>query len=845
MSSVPRPRHPEPSVPPARIGGRPSGMSLFDRLAWLATGYPRRVLGLAAVVSVLLVPYVSGVFDELAPGGLFAPGGSATKAEALLDEEFPDAPPNSAIQVITPSGVDGATATRLGREVTEQIGREPGVKNVLSYWAGGGTSPLLRSKDRRSALILFRLIGSETEVQRRIDALHHRYAHDGPGVRLRFGGAPAVMRDVTVLSRKDLQRAELMAAPLVLVVLLLAFGGVVPALLPVLVGGVAVITSMALLRLLAGTIYISVFSLNLTTGLGFALAVDYSLFILRRFREEQSRGAARTVALRASLRTAGRTVLFSGLTVALSLTGALLFPLPYLRSYAYAGVGVVMAAEVAALVVLPALIIVLGDRLDKRRRGLVSAALRGAGGGRRGQHGARPERITPGRPAGSRWAEFARRVMARPLLFSCAAIALLLVLAAPIRHLRVAVADDTVLPASTESRLVDDAIRHDFAVCLPCQIPIVVPGVDGRDPATARRLSRYGSALSAQPGVARVDTAQGSFAHGEQISPALPDGKAFLGVHGGEWLSLWPTDSDQLSMATKETVTRIHATPPPYPVRIGGLAPHLLETKDMVIHSLPKALAVVVLSTFVLLFLFTGSVLLPLKALVLNALNLAAVLGVMVLVFQDGHLLSLFGESQATGTLELTTPVLIFCIAFGLSMDYEVFLLARIREEYLRRGDNKEAIASGLGATGPLLTYAGLAVVLVMIGIATSRISMVTMAGVGLALAVFLDITIIRAILVPSFMVVAGDLNWWAPAFLRGLHSRFGLREAEVVSDTAGAAGAGRSDVDILVAAAVAAHDVMEPAPPSVAGVGEKRVVLPQQRRDSAPDGLTAPDRRR
>ncbi|MBL7499558.1 MMPL family transporter [Frankia sp. CNm7] len=758
-------RHRGPAGPAARPDHPQARGSLFDLLASLAIVHPRRVLGVAAVLGILLVPWAAGVFDKLAPGGFYAPDSSATRAEAMLDEDFPGAPPNVAVQVVAATDVDGATPSRLGRELTEQIRREPDVTGVLSYWAGETTNPLLRASDGRSALILFRLVGSEDEVQRRVDSLHDRYAHDGPGVRVRFGGAPAVMREVTEHSREDLERAELATAPLVLLVLIYAFGGVVPALLPLLVGGAAVVMSMALLRVLAEMTFISVFSINLTTALGFALAVDYSLFILRRFREEQSRGLSREDALSTSLRTAGRTVLFSGITVALSLTGTLLFPLPYLRSFAFAGVGVVLASELAALVLLPAAIMLMGDRLDRGRRGP----------GRRAHAGRKRAPL----PAGSGWSGLARRVMARPVFFGCLAGGFMLLLAAPTAHLRLAVADDTVLPATSESHLVNDAMRGDFPVCLPCQVPVVVPGVDAREVGVAGKLADYAIRLSVVPGVAQVDTAAGSFRAGRQIGPVPANGEGFLGEHGGAWLALWPTSPDPVSAEAKDLAQQIRAVPSPFPIDVGGLAPHLLETRDEVLRSLPEALAVVVAATFVLLFLFTGSVVLPLKALVLNALNMAAVLGVLVLVFQDGHLLGLFNGVQSTGTVELTTPVLMFCVAFGLSMDYEIFLLARIREEYLRRGDNRQAVAAGLGSTGPLLTCAGLALIVVMVGVAASGISIVAMTGAGMALAVLLDITVIRAILVPAFMALAGNYNWWAPAPLRRLHARFGLREAE------------------------------------------------------------------
>ncbi|OHV42428.1 hypothetical protein CC117_12200 [Parafrankia colletiae] len=754
---------------------------MFALLARLAVNRPGRVLTITALLVICLLPWAGGVFDRLSTGGFYAAGDSATHAEALLDAEFPGAPPNVAIMVTAPGTIEGPTARRVGENLTSQLQREPGVSAVTSYWSPDAPAGLLRSQDGRSALVLFRLTGSEDAIARHVADLHDRYAHDGPGVTVRFGGAPAVMLDVTEQSRADLERAELVTAPLVLGVLLFAFGGTAAALLPVVVGGSAVIASLALLRLLSEMTHISVFSLNLTTALGFALAVDYCLFILRRFREEREAGVQREVALHTSLRTAGRTVLFSGLTVALSLTGALLFPLPYLKSYAYAGIAVVVTSELAALLVLPAGIMLLGERVERGRR-------RGLGFGRRRGGGRRR------REPGAVWTAVAHRAMAHPLLFGGAAVALMVVMALPLGGLRVALADDTVLPTTADSHLVNDAMRDDFTVCLPCQIPVVVPGVDAREPAVVAQLGGYAAALSDVPGVARVDTVAGSFTNGRMIAPAPAGGQQFVGTHGGAWLSLWPTEPDPISAATQRTVGLIRAIPTPYPVEIGGLAPHLVETRDTVIRGLPGAIAVVVTATFVLLFLFTGSLLLPLKALLLNALNLAAVMGVMVLVFQDGHLQSLVGHFQVSGTVELTSPVLMFCVAFGLSMDYEIFLLARIREEHLRGAGNRRAVARGLAATGPLLTCAALALIVVMIGVATSQISIIKMVGLGLALAVLLDVTVIRAVLVPAFMALAGRYNWWAPTPLRLLHERLGLREGAEPGEPDGLGAAGAPD---------------------------------------------------
>jgi len=774
-------------VPPARVMASMASMagvpaprrSLFTIAADMAVLHRGRLLAAACLLVVVLLPWNAGIYHQLATGGFYAPSDASTRAEQLLDAEFPDAPPNVAVMLTSAEGIDGPTPVHLGRELTRQLAAEPGVTSVLSYWPNGtgAGNALLRSKDGRSGLIVFRLTGSEDHIQNQLERLHERYSHLGPGVLVRFGGAPAVMRDVTERSWLDLERGELTAAPLVFLLLLYAFGTIAAAMLPVLVGVVSVVSSLALLRLAATVTDISVFSVNLTTALGFGLAVDYSLFILRRFREEQQRGLFPGAALRRTLETAGRTVFFSGVTVALSLTAALVFPLYYLRSFAFAGIIVVVASEVAALLVLPAALMLLGDRLD---RGDIRAALSRAWARRRRAAGARhavDARTAAASRAGRGWTALARRVMRRPVLYGGVAVAVLVICAAPLRSLNLALADDTVLPNTAESHLVNDAMRSDFIVCLPCQIPIVVPGVDARDPQNAARLADYATRLSALPGVARVDTVSGGFMQGKQVSDAPPTPTGYVGTHGGAWLSVWQSDTSPVSRDATDLVGRLRETRPPFDVLMGGLAPHFLDTAHTIERSLPYAFAIVMCATFLLLFLFTGSVLLPVKAMLLNTLNLAATIGLLTFIFQDGHLRGLVGDFQVSGTLEMTSPVLMFFIAFGLSMDYEIFLLARIREEYRRTGDNSESVAIGLGATGPLITSVALALVVVMVALSTSHISMIKLVGVGLTIAITLDVTVVRAILVPSFMSLAGNYNWWAPAPLRRLHDRFGLRE--------------------------------------------------------------------
>jgi RND superfamily putative drug exporter len=731
-------------------------------LANLALSRRRGVLVLAAVFVAAMTPWVAGVVSALGSGGFYAPGDEATRAEDLLNHEFPAGPANVVLVVSTAQGVDDPAAVAAGTALTARLAGEPGVSGVASYWAAG-REPRLRTRAGDACLVVFRLTGDEEVVQRRIRVLHDRYGGARDGLTVRFGGEPAVQREIALQSREDLARAELVAAPLVFVVLVIAFGGVVAALLPLVTGTLSVIGTVALLRLLGQVTDVSVFSLNLATALSFGLAVDYGLLLVSRFREEQRHGVPSAEALRRTLDSAGRTVLFSGVTVGLSLAATLVFPRYYLRSFGYAGLGVVLASEISALVVLPALLVVLGrwlDRGDLRRLWRRSRSRRGARGEPR-----------------SVWGWVATAVMRRPWLAAGGVVLVLLLLAAPFRQANLSLADDRVLPPDSEAHAVATVLRRSVAECLTCTISVVTR-TDGVLPAGLAALDGYGAALSAVPGVARVDTVSGSYAAGRRVA-VPPDAARYANPAGRVWLSVLPQHSEPFSDAGVRLVDRLRAVPAPEPALVGGLAAHLRDTRHTVGRLVWPAVGLVLLASFVMLFLFVGSVVVPVEALVLSALSLTASFGAMVFVFQQGHLAALLGEFQVAGMLELTTPLLMFCIAFGLSMDYQVFLLSRVREDYLRTGDNSGAVVRGLTRTGPLITSAAAAVAVVLLALSTSQITILKMLGAGLALAVVVDVTLVRGILAPAFMQLAGVANWWAPAPLRGLHRRIGLREGD------------------------------------------------------------------
>jgi RND superfamily putative drug exporter len=451
-------------------------------------------------------------------------------------------------------------------------------------------------------------------------------------------------------------------------------------------------------------------------------------------------------------------VLFSAVTVALAMAALLVFPLYFLRSFAYAGIAVVVLAAAGALLVLPALLAVLGPTAIRLN---LLALLR---------RGRRPD---PGHERGF-WHGLASAVMRRPAPFGLAVVVILVVLGSPFWHISFGMIDDRQLPRSAPAEVASQQLRTDYDTSDSRSLSVVLPGV-GRDAAPAR-LPGYAARLSALPGVRRVDTATGSYAHGRRVAGPGPVSARYATARDS-WLSVVGTGGPE-SAAADRLVTSVRGTPAPAPALVGGRAAVLHDIKAELTGRLPAAAGIIAAATVVLLFLFTGSVLMPVKAVLLNVLSLTATFGALVFLFQDGHWGWLIGNPIITGSLDMTIPVLMFCVAFGLSMDYEVFLLSRIREEYLVSGDNRRAVAVGMQRTGRLITAAAALIAVVLLAFATSQVTLLRMFGLGLAVAVVMDATLVRGVLVPAFMRLAGRANWWAPGPLRRLHDRIGVSES-------------------------------------------------------------------
>lgn len=720
---------------PSRVGG-------WTRLV---TARPRLALLAGLVLTVLAVLAGSGVADRMGSGGWEDPDAESTYATRALEEAFPHSQPNLLLLVDAgDASVDDPAVAAEAARLTERLAGEPGITGVGSYWQT--RSPALRAEDGHEALIAARITGDETTMNETLERIAPSFRGEQGAVEVGIGGPVAVRHEMQTIIQEDLLRAELIALPVTLVLLVMVFGSAVAALLPLGIGIVAILGTNAVLRGLTEITDVSVFAMNLTTALGLGLAIDYALFIVRRFREELSSGADPRTAVGTTLRTAGRTVLFSALTVAVSLAAMLLFPQYFLRSFAYAGIAVVLLAAAAALILLPAALVLLGHRVDafdlrrlfRRRRA------------------ARPKR-----EEGAAWGRAATVVMRRAPFFALGTTAVLILLGLPFLGVKFGTADDRQLPATAESHVVQQHIRDGFPGSPGGGLDVLA---EGR--ATQAQYAAYKERVAALPEVVRVD------------GPLVEGDAAYFTVL---------SEGEAVDDPAQDLVGDLRALDAPFDTKVTGAAAVLVDSKDAIAEQLPAAAVFIVVVTLLLVFLLTGSVLIPVQAVVLNALSLTAMFGAVVWVFQDGHLSGLLGFTTP-GNIETTLPVLMFCVAFGLSMDYGVFLLSRIKEEYDRSGDHERAVRHGLQRTGGLITAAAVILAVVMVAIGTSRVTNTKMLGLGIALAVLMDAMIVRSLLVPSVMRLTGRATWWAPGPLRRFHTRFGLSEGESAPAQAGPA---------------------------------------------------------
>ncbi|HWE55419.1 MAG TPA: MMPL family transporter [Acidimicrobiales bacterium] len=724
---------------------------MFTSLARLAVARTRLVLVLSLVVLALAAFAGIHAFGALKSAGFVSPNAPSQIAANKLNDDF-SGPADLIFLVTAHSGtVDSPAVAAAGRGLTARLA-STGVAGVTSYWSSGNRS--LESRDRTQGLVLVSVRGHSQAVTDEVKHLAKEFDTTSGAVTVRAGGGVEVGNSIGTQITGDLAKAETVAIPLTLIFLIFAFGSLVSALLPVAVGTMSIFTTLAVLWLLSLVTNVSQYALNLTTSMSLGLAIDYSLLMVYRYREELAAGWSPDQAVTRAVHRAGRTILFSAATVAAALAALLLFPVYFLRSFAYAGISVVVLATLGAVVVLPAMLAALGTRVNAWRIPV--------GRGRQ----ANPSSDSPF------WRRVAQVVMARPIVTALPILAALIVLAIPFAHVEFGTPDDRVLAPHLAARAVGDALRTDFASNASTTTEVVTGA-----PLTTTQAGQYEGEISRLAGVTSVQGPAGAWSDGVAVPLAPAENQQLRRYSSpeGTWISA--VTPDPLSARAQNLVKEIRALPVPGGSHsyVGGQAASLVDQKSALAGRLPLAMLLIALTTFVLLWLFTGSVILPLKALVLNALTLLAVLGAMVWIFQYGHLSGFF-DFTATPT-STTIPLLLFCIAFGLSMDYEVFLLSRIKEAHDHGADNNQSVVDGLARVGRLVSMAAGLMAITFFSFAISKVSFIQMFALGTGAAVIIDATLVRGVLVPSFMRLAGEWNWWSPASLRRLHQRIGVSE--------------------------------------------------------------------
>jgi uncharacterized membrane protein YdfJ with MMPL/SSD domain len=704
---------------------------MFDFLARLADGNARRI-GLFAIGFFILAGALGGsVADRLDPYGAEDPATETVQAMDRLEEAGLRIP--AVIAVVEKAPVaDPATRQRV--EALENEVRERGdVASVTGYY--DTRSKAFVSRDGQSTYFAVALKATEDKPWQEAGADIADQLSSQPGVLV--GGAAVAQEQVNKQVEEDLKKAEMLAFPLLFLLSLLFFRSLVASVLPLMIGGLAIVGTFLILRLASEFGSISIFALNLTTALGLGLAIDYSLFIVSRYREEIAKDGPGLAAMRRVLATSGRTVFFSSLTVAAALASLLVFPQRFLYSMGLGGALVALFAALISLTVLPAVLTLLGRRVNAGAPKFLQ---------RRAEADARPAH------AGF-WYRLSRFVMRRPLPVATLSALFLILLGLPFLQIKFDTVDPTVLPESASARQTYDTVSDRFPPYHETPIWIDVEGGGPKAPA------RFAAAVREVPGVAEVAPPQ-------QLAPGVT---ALQVVSANSFIS---EDSQSTVKAIRDLPTPTGTT-----VLVSGATADFVDFQSSLTEHLPIALAIIVVATLVILFLMTGSVVLPIKSLLMNFLNLSAVFGLLVVIFQDGRLEGLLDYSSP-GAIEQTMPILLFAVAFGLSTDYAVFLLSRIKEARDNGASDSEAVAIGLERTGRIVTAAALLFAVAMGAFATSQIIFIKENGVGTALAVLIDASIIRALLVPSLMELLGKWNWWAPAPLRRLHERWGIKES-------------------------------------------------------------------
>jgi uncharacterized membrane protein YdfJ with MMPL/SSD domain len=699
----------------------------------------RQVLAVGVLATILAGTFGLGVFDSLGQGGFDDPNTEAAKELAHEQDVFG----NKAVDVIAIYRSKDLTVTDAAfkAEVDKTLARIPAgtTTSVATFWQTH--DPSMVSTDKHATTVMISLAG--TDQSQRADkndlVVPTLKADD---LETDIAGPWAVYKDVNETVSADLARAESLSLPLVVILSLLIFGSVVASLMPALVGAIAVLGALAVVRLITGVTEVSVFSINVITLLGTGLAIDYALFVISRFREELGRlpeddAAAPAKAMRATMATAGRTVLFSGLTVAAAMSSLLIFPQNFLRSLGYGGISAVLVAVLAATTVLPAMLVLLGRRIDAgrlpwRRHRPVSV---------NSDHGA--------------WARLAHAVMRRPVVVMVVVVAALLAVASPFLGVKWGSVDYRVLPPDTPAHVAAVKLNTDF----------------GAERSSANLLLQSSDRADVAAYTARVRKVDGVL----DVRPV--DQREGVTLLRATWTGNSQTQGSQ------DAVRSIRQIPVPggSQVLVGGLTADTVDLLGSLKSHLPWMALIIAAVMMVLLFLAFGSLVLPVKAIAMNLLSISASFGVITWIFADGHLEKALGFTS-TGFLDATQPIFMLAILVGLSMDYEVFLLSRVREQWDLSHDNTLSVATGVQRTGRIITSAALLLAVVIGAFSTSGIVFMKMIGIGMLVALLVDATVVRVVLVPATMKLLGTWNWWAPRGMRRWWERYGVREGAAPS---------------------------------------------------------------
>ena len=689
---------------------------MFNKLGSLIVAKSKLIFAIYLIAVILAGGIGSAVFGKLDSGGYSDPKSDSAKAFTYLTDVFKVKDPAVVLVVETKDGITNPTAIASATKLENRIKTETGVDSTLSYWSAGG-APSLKSTDGKSAfLFIFSDDVDWDNVQSLGKNIQAKYDGKFEDLTVYASGTGVFAHAINTKISEDLKLSESISIPLTFILLIFVFGGLVASAMPLLVGVSAILGSFLVIYLLTFVTGVSIFALNLITGLGLGLGIDYALLIVNRFREELHAGRSVDESIKRTVNTAGKTVFYSGLTIVITLAALVLFPQMFLKSFGYAGVTVVVMAVLGALVALPALLAILGTRIDK----LV----------------VRKSSITP--KEDGRWAQTARFVMRRPVAVVMLSLIVLTVLAAPIKNIVFSQVDSRVLPASNSAALASKIISDRFPGQEGNPIEIIVP--NGATMGT--QINQYTNEIAQVPGIVRIGDSQVS---GNDVRVTA--------IH-----SMGPR-----TPAAEVLIKEIRKIRAPEGTLIGGVAADYADTQIGIAKTMPWALLWIAIGVLILLFVFTGSIILPIKAIILNILSLGATLGVITWIFVDGHLKWLVGDFTVTGSVDTGSIILVAVVAFGLSMDYEVFLLSRIKEEHDAGRSNVESVATGLQRSARIITAAAGLLAIVFASFMLSGVTSIKMLGFGVAFAILLDASLVRALLVPALMRLFGERNWWAP----------------------------------------------------------------------------------